>query len=168
MDWSIVSAEISNNFHVLPAACAGSGRAFDGKNFFIFPLDNYIVMRYNAVTIYRKTIQSEAILLAENLALTEATYYILLSLHTPQHGYGIMQQTEALSHGRVKLAAGTLYGALNALCEKGWIEQLPVEPGSRRKEYQLTSEGRSILRAELARLKELVANGEQILKEDVL
>ena len=30
----------------------------------------------------------------ENLALTESTYYILLSLYHPQHGYGIMQQTE--------------------------------------------------------------------------
>lgn len=33
----------------------------------------------------------------ENLVLTESTYYILLSLYTPQHGYGIMQQTEQLS-----------------------------------------------------------------------
>lgn len=55
----------------------------------------------------------------ENLALTESTYYILLSLYHPQHGYGIMQQTEQLSGGRVHLAAGTLYGALTSLCEKG-------------------------------------------------
>ena len=56
----------------------------------------------------------------ENLALTESTYYILLSLYHPQHGYGIMQQTEQLSGGRVHLAAGTLYGALTSLCEKEW------------------------------------------------
>lgn len=54
----------------------------------------------------------------EAMALTESTYYILLSLYHPQHGYGIMQQTEQLSGGRVHLAAGTLYGALNSLCEK--------------------------------------------------
>ena len=36
----------------------------------------------------------------ENIALTESTYYILLSLYHPQHGYGIMQQTEQLSGGR--------------------------------------------------------------------
>ena len=54
----------------------------------------------------------------ENLALTESTYYILLSLYHPQHGYGIMQQTEQLSGGRVHLAAGTLYGALTSLCDK--------------------------------------------------
>lgn len=69
----------------------------------------------------------------ENLALTESTYYILLSLYRPQHGYGIMQQTEQLSGGRVRLAAGTLYGALNSLCEKGWIRQLPIEHGSRKR-----------------------------------
>ena len=44
-------------------------------------------------------------------ALTETTYYILLSLYHPQHGYGIMQETQQLSGGRVRLAAGTLYGA---------------------------------------------------------
>ena len=44
----------------------------------------------------------------ENIALTEAVYYILLSLDKPLHGYGIMQNTETLSNGRVRLAAGTL------------------------------------------------------------
>ena len=68
--------------------------------------------------------------MGETSALTESTYYILLSLWTPQHGYGIMQQTEQLSGERVRLAAGTLYGALNALCEKGWIAPLPVAHGS--------------------------------------
>ena len=102
----------------------------------------------------------------ENIALTESTYYILLSLYHPQHGYGIMQQTEQLSGGRVRLAAGTLYGALNSLCEKGWIRQLPMENGSRKKENQLTTEGLAVLRHELARLQQLVANGESILKEE--
>lgn len=99
-------------------------------------------------------------------ALTEAVYYILLSLCTPQHGYGIMQQAERMSGGRVRLAAGTLYGALNSLCAKGWIAALPGEPGSRRKEYQITEEGRRVLSAELDRLRQLVANGEEILGGD--
>ena len=102
----------------------------------------------------------------ENIALTESTYYILLALYHPQHGYGIMQQTEQLSGGRVHLAAGTLYGALNSLCEKGWIRQLRVERGSRKTEYQLTAEGLAVLKHELARLQQLVANGESILKEE--
>ena len=102
----------------------------------------------------------------ENLALTEAVYYILLSLYTPQHGYGIMQQAEEMSGGRIKLAAGTLYGALNSLCEKKWIIPLPVEKGSRKKEYQIIEKGKEVLRNELQRLKELVENGEKILREE--
>jgi DNA-binding PadR family transcriptional regulator len=101
----------------------------------------------------------------DNLALTESTYYILLSLFSPQHGYGIMQQTEEMSHGRVRLAAGTLYGALNTLCDKGWIIQLPVEDGSRRKEYRLTEKGKAVLVREVQRLRELADNGEKVLKE---
>ena len=99
----------------------------------------------------------------DSLALTESTYYILLSLTQPQHGYGIMQQTETMSKGRVRLAAGTLYGALNSLCEKGWIIQLPCDDGSRRKEYRLTERGKNVLRNEVNRLRELVDNGETIL-----
>ena len=101
--------------------------------------------------------------MAESLALTESTYYILLSLATPRHGYGIMQETEKMSRGRVRLAAGTLYGALNSLCDKGWIRLLPVEAGSRKKEYVLTDEGFRVLRAELARLRELVTSGDYVL-----
>ena len=101
--------------------------------------------------------------MAEGFALTESTYYILLSLVRARHGYGIMQQTEELSNGRVRLAAGTLYGALSGLCEKGWIEPLPAEDGSRKKEYRLTARGIGILRSEVERLRELAENGERIL-----
>ena len=104
--------------------------------------------------------------LNESIVLTESTYYILLSLYTPQHGYGIMQQTEKLSGGRVRLAAGTLYGALNSLCEKGWIVPLPAIEESRKKEYRLTEKGLTVLKNELRRLRQLVENGESIIKED--
>ena len=96
-------------------------------------------------------------------ALTEAVYYILLSLLQPMHGYGIMQNTEALSEGRVRLAAGTLYGAINTMLEKGWITALPGEKNSRKKEYVITDTGRDVLRMEIARLEELVGNGKRIL-----
>ena len=101
--------------------------------------------------------------MSNDFALTESTFYILLSLYEPQHGYGIMQRTEELSGGRVRLAAGTLYGALSSMSEKGWIQLLPGESGSRKKEYCLTSEGLLALKNELDRLKELVRNGEEIL-----
>lgn len=105
--------------------------------------------------------------MAEQSALTESTYYILLSLVTPRHGYGIMQQTEALSGGRVRLAAGTLYGALNALCDKGWIKPIASAEDSRKKEYTITEKGLAVLKAELARLRQLVANGQTVLKEEM-
>ncbi|MCR4729816.1 MAG: helix-turn-helix transcriptional regulator [Saccharofermentans sp.] len=97
------------------------------------------------------------------LALTEAVFYILLSLQKPLHGYGIIQNVGELSNGRVKLAAGTLYGALNSLVEKGWIDALPENPESRKKEYVITKNGLSVLEDELARLSELVENGKRIL-----
>ncbi len=99
----------------------------------------------------------------ENIVLTEATYYILLALYSPQHGYGIMQQVEGMSNGRVKLAAGTLYGALNSMVEKRWIIQIPVEDGSRKKNYQMTKLGLDILTSEVERLRELVSNGDEII-----
>ena len=104
--------------------------------------------------------------MADGFALTEATYYILLSLVRPRHGYGIMQLTEELSGGRVHLAAGTLYGALNALSTKGWIIQLPSDEDSRRTEYRLTEKGLQVLRVEVERLRELADNGERILREE--
>ena len=97
------------------------------------------------------------------LALTEAVFYILLSLQKPLHGYGIIQNVGELSNGRVKLAAGTLYGALNSLVEKGWIDALPENPESRKKEYVITNSGLIVLKEEVARLSELVDNGKRLL-----
>ena len=102
--------------------------------------------------------------MAESFALTEAFYYILLSLYQPLHGYGIMQKAQEFSGGRVRLAAGTLYGALNSLCEKGWIAALPGEGSRGKKQYRLTAEGLCAAQAELRRLQELAANGERVLR----
>ncbi len=97
-------------------------------------------------------------------ALTEAVYYILLSLMEPLHGYGIMQNVEHRSGGRLRLAAGTLYGAISTMLEKGWITALTSDGDSRKKEYVITDTGREVLRAEYARLKELVENGRVALE----
>ena len=101
--------------------------------------------------------------MAENIALTEAVYYILLSLYAPLHGYGIMQKVEELSHGRVRLAAGTLYGAISTMVERGWILALPAEKDSRKKEYEITQAGRQATQSEMLRLRELLENGEKII-----
>ena len=96
-------------------------------------------------------------------ALTEAVFYILLSLTEPLHGYGIMQNVQELSCGRVNLAAGTLYGAINTMLERGWIRALPGEKNSRKKEYVLTQTGRRALDGEILRLRELLENANKIL-----
>jgi len=98
-----------------------------------------------------------------NPPLTEAVYYILLSLLEPLHGYGIIQNVEKLSGGRVRLAAGTLYGAINTLLEKGWIIALEGEADSRKKEYVITELGREMLQREVRRLWELLENGKRLL-----
>ena len=99
-------------------------------------------------------------------ALTEAVYYILLSLMEPLHGYGIMQNVEQLSHGRLRLAAGTLYGAISSMLDKGWIAALDNAADSRKKEYVITEAGKAILRAEYQRLLELVSNGRAALEKE--
>ena len=108
-------------------------------------------------------------------ALTEAVYYILLSLLEPRHGYGIMQNADALSGGRVRLAAGTLYGALGNMVERGWIESVSDEDGAplrgreaRRHAYRITPKGRDVLRGEIERLGELYENGLRILAKEEL
>lgn len=98
----------------------------------------------------------------ERGALTEAVYYILLSLFTPMHGYGIMQNVSRLSNGRVNLGAGTLYGAVNTLLEKNWIRSVDGEKNSRKKEYEITELGKSMVEGEIKRLQELIENGSKI------
>ena len=88
-------------------------------------------------------------------ALTEVTFYILLSLYMPKHGYAVMQFIEEKTGGRLSLGAGTLYGALNSLQEKGWIEPYGNSDG-RKKEYIITPQGKEAAEKELSRLHDLV------------
>lgn len=101
----------------------------------------------------------------ENGPLTEAFYYILLSLCPgPAHGYGIMQDIERMSGGRLHVGAGTLYTALNSMLGKQWIENAPTPDSedSRRKLYAITEGGRQAVKAEMERLAELLDNGRKM------
>lgn len=98
----------------------------------------------------------------ERGALTEAVFYIMLSLYTPLHGYGIMQRVRNLSKDRVELGAGTLYGAINTLLDKRWIRSVDGQRDSRKKEYEITDLGKSIMKDELLRLEELMENGKLV------
>ncbi len=102
----------------------------------------------------------------DKIVLTEAVYYILLSIYTPMHGYGIMQNVSELSNGRVNLGPGTLYGAINTLLEKKWIVPLTEDLNSRKKEYLITDLGKEIVKNEIVRLEELVKNGKKMRGEN--
>lgn len=94
--------------------------------------------------------------------LTESMYYIMLALRRPMHGYGISQQTEELTKGRVRIGPGTMYGALQNLLGRGWIRVESEQTGSRRKKiYCLTDEGERALRQEVDRLQEALRNAEE-------
>jgi DNA-binding PadR family transcriptional regulator len=95
----------------------------------------------------------------ESGPLTESVFYVLLALHTPMHGYGVMQYAYRITDGRITIGAGTLYGALTALVDKGWIAAVAGEPGERKKRYIITDLGRLVFDDELERLEELLRNG---------
>lgn len=100
--------------------------------------------------------------MAEMQPMTEAMYYILLSLLEPGHGYGMMQRIQQISSGRVQMGPGTLYGVLNRMKKEGWI--VLESQDERRKTYQITDVGRQALHEEYKRLTQMVRDG-AILEE---
>ena len=95
------------------------------------------------------------------MELSEPVLLILLSLaEQPRHGYAILQDTERMSDGRVRLSTGTLYGALGRLLEDKWIERFKEQDRSRgRQAYRLTDEGRRNLKIEVSRMRHLARLG---------
>ena len=95
----------------------------------------------------------------KNLPLTEAIFYILLAVRKPNHGYGITQEVEELTNGRVTLGPGTLYGAIQSSVKKDWIRIYSEDTESRKKkEYLITETGKAVFEEERQRLKELLEN----------
>lgn len=92
--------------------------------------------------------------MAEPTPLREPTFLILATLASgPAHGYGVIKAVEELSGGRVKLRAGTLYGALDRLEADGYVkfQGSSSDGGPPRKYYVLTPAGAELLRAEAER-----------------
>lgn len=91
--------------------------------------------------------------------LTEALFYILLSVRKPNHGYGIIHEVSDITNQRVILGPGTLYGAINSLLSKTWIQLYSEDKESRKKkEYLITSVGKTVFKKEVERLGELLNN----------
>ena len=98
----------------------------------------------------------------EQQPMTEATYYILLALLHPGHGYGMMQRIRELSGGRVVMGPGTMYGVLSRMKKDGMISLESEE--DRRKTYVITELGKEALYREYERLCRMVEDG-KVLKE---
>jgi DNA-binding PadR family transcriptional regulator len=98
----------------------------------------------------------------ELLPLTSSVFHILLSLADQErHGYGIMQEVETMTQGRIHMGPGTLYGAIKRMTSANLIEESderpdPKQDDERRRYYRLTALGRRVLGAETQRLSELV------------
>jgi PadR family transcriptional regulator len=87
--------------------------------------------------------------------MREPTYFVLASLlDGPLHGYGMIKRAAELSDGRVKLATGTLYTALDRLTELGYVRLVSEEivNGRARRSYGLTDAGTTALQAEADRM----------------
>ena len=96
--------------------------------------------------------------------LTESLYYILVSVTKPNHGYGIMENISKITNNRLNMGAGTLYGAINILLDKGYIKLYSEDLESRKKkEYLITDLGKQVLKEEIKRLEELIKNGKEVL-----
>ena len=91
------------------------------------------------------------------LPLTESTYYIMLSLIEPLHGYAVMQKVEQISQRTVKVGPGTLYGVFTTLEQAGLIVKVKEE--DRRKSYTLTPKGKVVLQHQIKRLEIMTKNG---------
>ena len=96
--------------------------------------------------------------------MTEAMYYVLLALLNSNHGYSLMSAITEVSHGRVNMGPGTLYGVLARIQKEGLITL--SEDDGRRKVYSITMDGREALQNEYSRLIALVRDG-IILKDGV-
>jgi DNA-binding PadR family transcriptional regulator len=97
--------------------------------------------------------------LDQYLPLSPATLHILLALAAGDlHGYGIMQEIARQSEDRYRMGPGTLYDNLQRLTAQGMVTEVDCvsQDDSRRRCYRLTSLGRGVLRAEVARLEGVI------------
>ena len=104
------------------------------------------------------------------LPLTDLAFSVLLALADDDlHGYALIQELRSRT-GRAKLRTGTVYAALARLQNDDLVQEVPGpldNDDTRRRYYGVTSTGRTVLRAEAARLQELLtlASSKNLLGE---
>ena len=102
------------------------------------------------------------------LPLSPATLHVLLGLlDEERHGYAIMQEVSRQSQGVYKIGPGTLYDNLQKSMAQGLVEEsrrAGREEDARRRYYRLTRLGRSVLKAEVNRLEEVIRQAKAHLR----
>ena len=88
--------------------------------------------------------------------MTETSFYILLCLREPNHGYGIVQKVKEMTEGDIVLAPGTMYGSLSKMEKDGLIRFIREE--DKRKIYSITDLGSEVLNLEMKRIARLYNN----------
>jgi PadR family transcriptional regulator PadR len=87
-------------------------------------------------------------------------YYLLLALAAgARHGLAIARDADQLSEGAIRFWPAMLYGTLDELVERGWIQEIDAraaQQSERKRFYTLTKAGRSALTAETTRLAAVV------------
>jgi DNA-binding PadR family transcriptional regulator len=86
----------------------------------------------------------------------EPTFLILTALAgEPMHGYGLIAEVGRLSHGRISLRPGTLYGALDRLVDAGLVavDHEEIVDGRLRRYYRLAEPGGELLATETERMR---------------
>ena len=94
--------------------------------------------------------------------LTEQMFYILLCLREECCGMDVMARVSELTGGRVAVGPGTLYNLLEQFLAAGYIVETRAE--GRRRSYQLTAEGKTLLQNEVERLQAQVRDYEKLFE----
>ena len=95
--------------------------------------------------------------------LTDSTYYILITLVKPIHGYGIMQKVKELSDGETIIGPASLYTIIKKLQNADLIVLLNKDE-ERRKTYGLTDKGKEVLKKDIQRRINMVEHGKRALE----
>lgn len=93
--------------------------------------------------------------------LTNTSYYILLSLMEPKHGYLIMKTIEELTNQAITIGPASMYTTIKKLLGADLIEL--HDKSDKKKVYVTTEKGIQLVKNEIQRKRMMIQHGEEIL-----
>lgn len=100
----------------------------------------------------------------QHLPLSARDYQILVSLsQRDAHGYAMVKEIAARTDDRIVFEPANLYRSIRRLIREGLVEPCEERPAAesddeRRRYYRITARGDRVVRAEAARMRDLVAD----------